>query len=397
MPSVHVIMRRGIAISITITGLALCSCSPSQSEPPIQGGPTNITGGGQKLGPFAVLVTHGGVGFPYTIRLIAIDGHVAAMATAQARSGIDYVLAPPCGYGESDEGCDLYTASPVPLVNVSTSRVYYLNGESELWSLDPNGRTSMVSQLPGGRNAVVGFAVSPDDRRIAVSLIEYTTSFEKPMRVSLSVSDLPGGGHHVDLRGTSGSTAEWPVGWRGENLVLATALGYGSIDVEPTSVRYRVVDASNGTTIASLDCAASLPATAGVACNDDKVSPPHLGLQNWDGEKRWFALAGASDPAFKLKVDTAGSVAVSPDGTRIAAGVYSGENLPNVNVVPLMLFSDAGAKTTRLAGLPVVWLDSSHLVLDAGQDGLRMADVISGSLASVPFEGTVVGVLPSRF
>jgi hypothetical protein len=340
-----------------------------------------------------VLVTTGGVGAPYAIRLIATDGHVAATATSQARSGVEYYMTPPCGYGISEEGCVLDTGSPVPLVNVSTSRVYYLNGESELWSSAPDGRTSLVTHLPGDRNKVVGFAVSPDDRRIAVSLVEYTTSFEKPLRVSLYVADLPSGGHRLDLVSMSGSIAEWPVGWRGENLVLAVGRG-DSLDLEPATVRYRVIDAASGKTTASLDCAASLPGAAGVACNDDNVSPPRLGLQNWNGQKRWFALAGPADPAQKLKIDPAGNLAVSPDGTRIAASVYSGEKLPNVNVVPLMLFRDGGAIATRLAGLPIAWLDSSHLFIDSGQDGLRIADMASGSLAIVQLEGTVVGVLP---
>jgi hypothetical protein len=128
-------MRAGIGISILATGLALSSCSPPQAEPPVEGGggSTNITGGAQRLGPFAVLVTTGGVGAPYAIRPIATDGHVAATATSQARSGVEYYMTPPCGYGISEEGCVLDTGSPVPLVNVSTSRVYYLNGESELW------------------------------------------------------------------------------------------------------------------------------------------------------------------------------------------------------------------------------------------------------------------------
>jgi hypothetical protein len=342
-----------------------------------------------------VLVTTGAVGAPYKIRLIAIDGHVAATATAQARSGVEFFMAPPCGYGISAEGCVLDTGSPVPLVNVSTSRVYYLNGESELWSLAPDGRSSLVTHLPGGRNKVVGFAVSPDDRRIAVSLIEYTTSFEKPLRVSLYLDDLPRGGHRLDLVSISGSVAEWPVGWHGENLVLAVGRGDGYLDEGPT-VRYRVINAANGKTVASLDCAASLPGAAGVACNDDSVSPPHLGLQNWNGEKRWFALAGPADPARKLKIDSVGSLVVSPDGTRIAGGVYSGEKLPNVNVVPLMLFSDGGATATRLAGLPVAWLDRSHLFIDSGQDGLRIADVTTGSIVIVTLEGAVVGILPTR-
>jgi hypothetical protein len=45
------------------------------------------------------------------------------------------------------------------------------------------------------------FAVSPDDKRIAVSVLERTVeAFPSLTRVRLYVEDLTGGGHHVDLQ-----------------------------------------------------------------------------------------------------------------------------------------------------------------------------------------------------
>lgn len=79
------------------------------------------------------------------------------------------------------------------MVSISNSRVYYLDGNADVRSLGPDGSTALATHLPGSASVSVGFAISPDDRRIAVSVIEYTDSFQAPVKLRMYVEDLVGG------------------------------------------------------------------------------------------------------------------------------------------------------------------------------------------------------------
>ena len=74
----------------------------------------------------------------------------------------------------------------------------------------------VAGTIPGSTTAHAGFAVSPDDSRIAVSVIDYGAS--QPV-VRLFVGPLTG-----QLVQIFSSTSDfvWPVGWHAGKLVLAT-------------------------------------------------------------------------------------------------------------------------------------------------------------------------------
>jgi len=90
--------------------------------------------------------------------------------------------------------------------SASRSRLYYLNGGSEVRFLGLDGGRGTATQITLGSFEQAGFAVSPDDTRIAVAIFTYvpppaaTPSFSPTYKgMRLYVEDLQGGGHHIDL------------------------------------------------------------------------------------------------------------------------------------------------------------------------------------------------------
>ena len=58
-------------------------------------------------------------------------------------------------------------APELPYESAADSLVYYLDGDSSLRSLAPNGNTSDVGTLPGSPKTHVAFSVRPDGARLA--------------------------------------------------------------------------------------------------------------------------------------------------------------------------------------------------------------------------------------
>src|SRR5207249_654951 len=102
----------------------------------------------------------------------------------------------------------------------SDSRVYFMDAQGVVRFLAPDGTTGRATSVPAptaSRRAM--FTVSPDDRRIAVVVNDYTASGAS---TKLYVEDLSGAGNHIDTFSQSGSRTLWPVGWHGtNNLVVA--------------------------------------------------------------------------------------------------------------------------------------------------------------------------------
>jgi hypothetical protein len=110
-------------------------------------------------GPFGIFVK-GFVGLQsasprYTISLVNRAGHVITQVdAANRRTG----------------GCGPIV--PLPNLSASMSRVYFLDGNSNVKSLAPNGVVATVMDLRISSSQEAVFAVSPDDRRIAVSVLD---------------------------------------------------------------------------------------------------------------------------------------------------------------------------------------------------------------------------------
>ncbi|TME65204.1 MAG: hypothetical protein E6I51_00725, partial [Chloroflexi bacterium] len=228
--------------------------------------------------PYGVVVTglYGPArdGPTYTIALVGVDGHTAASATA-ARVRI---------------GPEIST------VSASSSRLYFLDGPSRLRYLSPDGSSATVRDLAAGPSERLAFAVSPDDLRIAVAAIETTAT---PNTVRLFVEDLDGQ-HRQEVPVPKGRLA-WPVGWRGDYVVMGTQedrcpvcdtfyfpSGYALLDPITGS---RVVELCTGGS--SLDLTRNATA-AGVLCVKNRATQNgrvDTVIVAWDGTERVVPMA----------------------------------------------------------------------------------------------------------
>src|SRR6266852_5062497 len=144
--------------------------------------------------------------------------------------------------------------------SASRTRLYYLDGY-EVRFLAPDGTTGLATRITLNFAQQAGFAVSPDDSRIAVAVFSYTTPPVQGPPIDatytgmrLYVEDLNGGGHHVDIF-SSTTVAEFPVGWTGGRLILAVS--EPRCCSAPTAnpydaTSYHVVDPATGSRLASL-------------------------------------------------------------------------------------------------------------------------------------------------
>ncbi|HEY1455567.1 MAG TPA: hypothetical protein VGG31_03655, partial [Candidatus Dormibacteraeota bacterium] len=149
----------------------------------------------------------------YTLSVAGGDGKVAARVTALKRTNIA-------------DGIEL------PYTMATRSRVYYLDGDRAVRSLNLDGTSKLVTSVAGSASVHATFAVSPDDQRIAVGLLDYSVS---PVLLSLYVEDI-GGGHHSVIY-TSNARYLWPVAWHAGQLVVAY-LGPGAVPFKSKTTLY---------------------------------------------------------------------------------------------------------------------------------------------------------------
>ena len=331
--------------------------------------------------PLGILATAGwgvGPGSPdghYAVYLAGKDGRVGASIQAN---------------GPADLGLlTQYEVEP-PLVNASNSRVYYLEGDADVRFLLRDGTTGLATHIPGNRHARATFAVSPDDRRVAVSVIDYVTDgpgIAAPhASLHVYVEDLSGGSHHVEIF-SSDTLVEWPVGWHAGNLVIGT---YGALYRPSGTSNYRrdwlgyhVVDPATGSRLATIgasSCGVVAMARAGAVCN---VSGHDLSLQTWDGSSRTFPRSAG----------LLGGI-VSPDGLRIAA------QQPAASGPGAVVFATTdGPSHPVVPGNPLGWIDDTHLVFTSfsAANALAIWDTDANTsvpIVSVPQGANIIGTLP---
>src|SRR2546421_923371 len=87
-----------------------------------------------------------------TISIIGIDGRTVASVTAHKRA-----------------------VPGVQIGNIATSatRVYYLDGDADVRFLKPDGTSGTATRIRLGPHQTAAIAVTPDDRRIAVSILDF--------------------------------------------------------------------------------------------------------------------------------------------------------------------------------------------------------------------------------
>jgi hypothetical protein len=285
----------------------------------------------------------------YYVFLIGTDGKIAATSHAARRTKI-----------VTGDAVSHTEATDLPYVSATRDRVYYLDGDSALRWLSPTSNGVAMS-LPGGPKAYAAFAVSPDDARVAVAVIDFAP---RPPVVHLSVGPLGG---PLTLIYSSASDYRWPVGWRAGKLVAAqnsSPWSDGGVWFNPYHARsYAVMDPANGAGLASVGSWQSLDAcpptglltAAGTACY---LSTSFMGqsggysIADWTGY-RYLAPVAAS-------WDASGSVSPSPNSVTVA--VCCAANAATGSVV---VSRGKDALTVPLPGQAIdwpCWIDSTHLL-----------------------------------
>jgi hypothetical protein len=324
--------------------------------------------------------------FGGAISLVGADGKVVASVTRPFET--------PSGF-------------KLPRTSASATRVYFLLGCCDVDFLTPTGETGLTTRLPGTAQAQVVFAVSPDDNRIAVSVLERTAeAFPVLTHVRLYVEDLAGGGHHVDLINSS-SDFVWPVGWHGGNVVVAVGPpAVQSPAPNPYSAfgGYRLIDSKTGAVRATLatDFARAKPclltgplAPAGSACSQ--------------GEHGWVAVdwRGVVSHRFPAQGPADGYSALSPSGDKTAVCCGSG---PPASVPGSFqgIIGPAGNVPIGVKGMwwDPGWIDETHLAIRVSPpynkftnptplpDQVFVYDLVSRAMTLVTDSGFYAGRLP---
>ncbi|GAC1475636.1 MAG: hypothetical protein PVS3B2_20830 [Candidatus Dormibacteraceae bacterium] len=295
----------------------------------------------------------------YTVSLVGIDGRVVASAPASTPAAVS---------------CPNATAGNTPApISTSNTRAYFMDAQGVVRFLTSSGDAGRATSVPIGPARRSSFAVSPDDQRIAVVVIDFTTN---GATTKLYVEDLNGGGHHLDLYTDSGAYTLWATGWHGtNNLVVAKVVSCipqtgGSFCCGPQE--FHVVDpgtAVRRSTVGGPTCLiAGPPSTGGALCETNTQA----NVLTWTGNTvSSYEIAGYS-PAY-----------LSPDGQRVAI-VHPSD--PTTTLYPNKLT------------IPIVacgWIDSSHLLSGGDtQRQPRVADLSTGKVFPVPATGDCAGRLP---
>lgn len=334
-----------------------------------------------------------------TVSLVDRNGHVAASTTSPIAElepvpfpGTPTARVSTGPYGMGGVCCGV----GLPMVSTTDDRVYFVSGQNDLRYLGADGSTGHAAQLPNvkGRSQAV-FAVSPDDKRIAVSLFDWS---QHPMTVTIYVENIAGG-HRVDLFASS-SVYEWPVAWHAGSLVVAVCCIFGGAPNPSAAVSYHVADSSTGRRLAALGstgCQAIGPLVeAGTLCNsvctggDVHNVPPGaqvcVNAVDWSGTQR--VVYRYHDPN-----DIGTWAALAPDGASVALE----ENGPTAG--HHVVRADGSLVDLPLTDSPVAWwLDGDTLwMVGLASQGINafLFRLSSGQVIPLPDElGFAQGVVP---
>lgn len=314
----------------------------------------------------------------YDVLLVKADGSVAASAHGRNRSFK--------GSGLVD----------LPVVSTTRRRVYYLDGDADVRYLQPDGATRLVERLPIANSQIAAFAVDPDDRRLAFSVLDYSTN---PVTMRLFTEEL-GGANRTEIF-NSKIVYEWPVGWHQGRLVLALSpLAYvqNAGDWFMASRGFHVVDPASANrlvTICDSDNADTAYPTSpwGAAC---LAYPQEYSVVSWEGTKR-VLLPG--DPC-----RAQGAIAVSPDGSEVAV-LGTARICGGAANDPIRLVAADGtvSKPAGAVGTPLGWIDADHLVFQEDLPPfspantvapIKIVDVASGTISVVSASGFFAGTVP---
>ncbi len=309
----------------------------------------------------------------YVITIVTADGGIVKQLEAHQRTPITMAA----GH-----------AITLPYVSTSLSSLYYLDGDSTVRSRRPDGTSGAVTELEVGAGMEAAFAVTPDDTRIAVSVLDFNVT---PVRVTLYTDAVGGGNRHVIFESTSDYV--WPVAWHGGLLVLGHAYGPFEEDIGKaapgrdnpySAISYHVVDPANANRVVLMgSCTVSGPLSpAGSGCIQG-------GSIDWNGDTApWSTTDWGSISA---------AAALSPDGEWIAAARPGAEN-------EMAIWRRADGLVANYVGGPggldwAGWLDDETIVVGSYRDQTWqpiVVNVIRGGVVHViAAHGFVAALLPT--
>jgi hypothetical protein len=383
-----------IAGVLGLTALIIVGCSQSPAGQVPSSGPWAVMVGGANSG-----------GGPYIVQLVTFDGRGGPFAQAASRSSKTYWFPPtPCPSGSRCPEGET-AAYTMPKTSISSTRVYFLDGESTVRSLAPDGSVQTVMNISAPDNSQVVFAVSPDDRRIAVSVITLAPSrMPASFNDVMYIEDIRTAANRVDLY-SSTTIGEWPVGWHAGDLIVGVAgPDLFSFQNPYGAIAYHITDPATGLQLGALDCAQGLLVAAGTACASGWCSTGStcgggtLGKQAWDGTKTAFAIPNGPPP--RIFMAFANAVELSPDGASIATSAVANQQ---AFAVETLLFNNGTSSILTQLGSPLGWLDSSHLLVSSPSavwviDVSTRIPIKMRNLETVPQTGMPVlaGVMPTN-
>lgn len=391
------------AASVSLSPSPSASAALSPESSPLPRPPSTF---GSSPPPYAVLVRIGGVGEAYLVQLVTGTGLAGPFVTPKSRSEkMYYFPSSPCPSGGMCAGAET-AAYNLPEVSISTTRVYFLDGETLIKSLSPDGTVQTVMNVNAPANSQVVFSVSLDDARIAIATITLaTTNAAASFNDVMYVEDAGTAAHRLDIY-SSTTQAEWPVAWHGGRLIVGVGPSdIGSYDNPYGALGYHVVDAVTGQRYAALDCAQGLLGPAGTACvsgfcpTAGNCGPGTVGAQGFDGTKVRFDLPSGPPP--RILTAFADVAQLSPDGSEIALTRLPDD--PNQVSDDTFLIRGGTATVLTHVGGPIGWIDTTHLMVAASfqayiVDTADPSSVLSLVGAESPQIGfaTLAGVLPTN-
>lgn len=306
----------------------------------------------------------------YAVYLIGLDGRIVASTTATKPTSISTWPA----------------ASPIASLwstyaTTSNTGVYFRSGDTEVKLLTPNGNIRTVAHLEGGPSSRSFFAVSADDKQIAVSVLDYSSP--PTVRMRFYTQDLSGGPQQAVYR-PSANTFFWPIGWHDRRIVAQVGAPipgtlYGAYPEAATNLLLIDPATSTAVTIGGPDCRPqpSLATPAGIVCADSTGA--NFKVVGWDGR----------ETSFSGHVGT-GGLSLSTDGRSVATSDQNG----------ILIYSSIGSSVraqTPNIGFPGEsgWIDSTHFFYRVA-DTTRQAiyDVNARSTTVLNLDGHLVARLP---
>ncbi len=297
----------------------------------------------------------------YTVSLVGIDGRVIASGIANTPGTVT------CA--------DAAAGVVPPPVSTSNTRVYFMDSLGVVRYLSPNGDTGQTVTLPIGPARRSLFAVSPDDTRMAVVVIDFTAG---GATTKLYMYQLQPGGAQLLLFSQSGSYILWPSGWHGTtNLVLAKVpsctQGGGPLCCGPQE--FHIVDPNTAVrrfTVGGASCVITgPPSPAGAVC-EDTTAYAQASVLDWTGATVHSYPVSGPTPVY-----------LSPDGTLLA--------VPSNGAPTTSLLPTGAAVNLNACG----WIDNTHLLSGGdAQHQPSVGDITSGQVVPVAALGDCAGRIP---